>query len=130
MAFRVGRGGSPPLPDPAESGLHRDAHMKNTLQTIAQRFRPPRRIGVREAWLNHERYVGQRVSLHGIVRVFDADLPSAYFTLDDDPARVGLRAEATLLQPLVGRAVRAIGHLTFKPGVGIFLDVESITKER
>jgi hypothetical protein len=104
--------------------------MKNTLQTIAQRFRPPRRIGVREAWLNHERYAGQRVRLHGIVRAFEADLPSAYFTLDDDLARVGLRATETQLRPLIGQAVCAVGQLTFTPGVGIFLDVETITQER
>ncbi len=104
--------------------------MKNPLQAIAQRFRPPRRIGVREAWLNHERYAGQRISLRGTVREFDAETPSAHFTLDDGPARVGLRAEATQLQPFIGHEVRAIGQLTFKPGVGIFLEVESINKER
>jgi hypothetical protein len=104
--------------------------MKNPLQAIAHRFRPPRRVSVREAWLNHERYAGQRISLRGTMRAFDEESPSAYFTLDDGPARVGLRADATLLRPLIGRAVRAVGHLTFKPGVGIFLDVESITKER
>ena len=103
--------------------------MKKPLQAIAHRFRPSRRISIREAWLNHEHYAGQRISLRGTVRVFDAETPSAHFTLDDGPVRVGLRAPATQLQPLIGHAVRAIGQLTFKPGVGIFLDVESITEE-
>src|SRR5688572_23025759 len=104
--------------------------MTNPLQTIVQHLRPPRQISVREAWLNHERYAGQRISLRGTVRTFDADMPSAHFTLDDGPARVGLRAEEALLRPLVGRAIRAVGLLTFRPGVGIFLDVESLAEER
>jgi hypothetical protein len=99
-----------------------------SLRQLARYLRPPRRVSVRDAWLHHERYAGQRISLTGVIRVFDADTAAAYFTLDDGPARVGLRADPTLLRPLIGQSVRVSGKLTFKPGVGIFLDVESIAK--
>ena len=85
---------------------------------------------MREAWLHHERYAGRRLALRGVVRAFETDTPRAYFTLDDGPNRVGLRADATILLPLTGRAVRAMGTLVFKPGVGIFLEVEEIGEER
>ena len=85
-----------------------------------------RRLTVREAWLHHDQYQGQRLSLTGVVRVFDVDTSAPYFTLDDGPHRVGLRADAALLRPLTDRPVRAIGALSFKPGVGIFLEVEKI----
>jgi hypothetical protein len=97
------------------------------LRQLARNLRPPRRLSVREAWLNHEHYAEKRVSLTGVVLAFDLESPSAYFTLDDGPVRVGLRADASTLNPLTGRTVRAIGTLSFKPGVGIFLDVESIS---
>lgn len=100
------------------------------LRQLARNLRPSRRLSVREAWLNHERYAGKRVSLVGIVRAFDEASPAAYFTLDDGPARVGLRADAGVLLPLVGRRVHTSGTLSFKPGVGIFLDVESITERK
>jgi hypothetical protein len=100
------------------------------MRQLARTLRPPRRIGVREAWLNHERYAGKRVSLTGTVRPFDEDSPTAYYTLDDGPARVGLRAEASLLRPLTGRTARAVGTLSFKPGVGIFLDAEAVSARR
>lgn len=89
-----------------------------------------RRLTVREAWLHHDQYRGQRLSLSGVVRIFDADTPAPYFTLDDGPNRVGLRADAALLRPLVDRAVRASGTLSFKPGVGIFLEVDEIDEGR
>ncbi len=61
-----------------------------------------------------------------MVREFDGDTTTPYFTLDDGPHRVGLRADAVLLRPLTDCTVRAIGTLSFKPGVGIFLDVEDM----
>lgn len=88
--------------------------------------RRPRRLAVREAWLHHDRYAGQRLALRGVVRAFDADPDAPYFTLDDGPSRIGLRAEPAMLRPLVGRTVRAVGVLTFRPGVGIFLEVERV----
>jgi hypothetical protein len=97
------------------------------LRQLARNLRPPRQLSVREAWLNHERYVGQRIRLSGAVRAFDETGPTPYFTLDDGPARVGLRAESSRLLPLTGHRVRAVGTLSFKPGVGIFLDIESLT---
>jgi len=100
------------------------------LRQLARNLRPPRRLSVREAWLNHEQYAGKRISLTGIVRGFEEASPAAYFTLDDGPARVGLRAEVNELAPLTGHNVRAIGTLSFRPGVGIFLDVESITERK
>jgi hypothetical protein len=96
------------------------------LRQLARQLRLARRISVREAWLNHENYTEQRISLTGVVRAFDVDSPSAYFTLDDGSVRVGLRADVSLLHPLTGRMARAVGTLSFKPGVGIFLNVESI----
>lgn len=105
-------------------------HMIKPLQAIVRRLRPPRHIGVREAWLHHQHYKGQRIRLDGVVRAFDADTPAIYFTLDDGTVRVGLNAETDLLQPLIGRSVSAIGTLTFKPGVGIFLKVETISDKR
>lgn len=94
-------------------------------QTIGQRR--PRQIGVRDAWLDPDRYADQRVALVGVVRAFDLERTAPpYFALDDGPQRVGLQADAALLSGLIGREVRAIGTLTFKPGVGIFLQVEQI----
>jgi hypothetical protein len=98
------------------------------LRQLARTLRPPRRLSVREAWLNHERHVGKRIRLSGVVRAFDEENSAAYYTLDDGPVRVGLRAEASLLRPLTGSAVRAVGTLSFKPGVGIFLVVETIVR--
>ncbi|MFN8511245.1 MAG: hypothetical protein U0232_00540 [Thermomicrobiales bacterium] len=100
------------------------------LRQLARNLRPPRRLSVREAWLNHEHYAGKRISLVGNVRAFDEASPAAYFTLDDGPARVGLRTDAGVLRPLIGQNVRAVGLLTFKPGVGIFLEVETIATEK
>jgi hypothetical protein len=92
----------------------------------------PRRITVREAWLDPDRYADQIVSLGGVVRAFDLSTPAPYFTLDDGPQRIGLNGGHDLLSGLTGQSVRATGRLTFKPGVGIFLDVEAIdaTRER
>ena len=74
----------------------------------------------------HERYAGRRVAVAGVVRVFEAGTPGEYFTLDDGTDRVGLRGDAALLRPQVGRRVRAVGTLTFKPGDGIFLVAERV----
>ena len=86
----------------------------------------PRRITVREAWLDPDRYADQVVSLVGVVRAFDLTNPAPYFTLDDGPQRIGLNGDHNLLGGLTGQSVRATGRLTFKPGVGIFLTVEAI----
>lgn len=86
----------------------------------------PRVLTVREAWLAHERYVGQSVLLRGVVRIFDAASPDEYFTLDDGPNRVGLRGDAARLRTLVDCQVTATGQLVFKPGVGIFLEADQV----
>lgn len=86
----------------------------------------PRPVSVREAWLEHERYAGRRIATEGVVRVFEASTPGEYLTLDDGAQRIGLRGDAALLRPQIGRRVRATGVLTFKPGVGIFLDAEHL----
>lgn len=85
-----------------------------------------RRVSVRDAWLAHERYAGRRIAITGTLRSFESSTPTEYFVLDDGPQRVGLRGDAALLRPHVGRRVRAIGALTFRPGIGIFLDAESV----
>ncbi len=87
----------------------------------------PRRVSVHRLWLEHERYAGQRVLTTGVVRAFEAGTPDEYFVLDDGPNRIGLRTDGARLRQHLGRRVRATGTLTFKPGVGIFLDVETIT---
>ena len=92
--------------------------------------RRSRAIGVREAWLNPDRYSGQVVSLIGVVRAFDLDTPAPYFTLDDGPQRIGLRADQSILAGFTRQAVRATGKLTFKPGIGIYLEVEEIAASR
>jgi hypothetical protein len=89
-------------------------------------WRRMRSLSVRVAWLDHERYAGQRVAMRGLVRAFAADSPAAYFTLDDGPHRIGLRGEPAVLHEYAGQAVRVVGRLTFKPGVGIFLDIEQL----
>ena len=89
-------------------------------------WRRARSLSVRAAWLEHEQYAGQHVAVRGQVRAFDADSPAAYFTLDDGPHRIGLRGEPAVLRAYAGQAVRAVGRLTFKPGVGIFLDIEKL----
>ena len=86
----------------------------------------PRRVRVRDAWLTHEHHAGQRLAIAGVVRVFEAGTPREYFTLDDSPHRIGLRGDAAQLRALIGRPVRATGVLSFKPGVGIFLEVEEV----
>lgn len=90
----------------------------------------PRRVSVRDAWLEHERYSGRRLVTGGVVRLFAAGTPGAYFVLDDGPHRIGLRGDAARLRAYLGRPVEAIGVLTFKPGVGIFLDVEELRPRR
>ena len=87
----------------------------------------PRRIAVREAWLDPDRYADQRISLDGVVRAFELHTPAPYFTLDDGPQRVGLSGEQGVLATLIGQRVRATGKLTFKPGVGIFLVCDTVT---
>lgn len=89
----------------------------------------PIRIGVREAWLEHERYAGRRITTTGTIGQFEAGTPGEYFVLDDGPHRIGLRGDAALtalFRAHLGRRVRATGALTFKPGVGIFLDAEGV----
>ena len=86
----------------------------------------PRQVRVRDAWLAHERYAGRRLATAGVVRVFEAGTAREYFTLDDGPHRIGLRGDAAQLRALIGRPVQATGVLSFKPGVGIFLDVEEV----
>ena len=81
---------------------------------------------VRDAWLAHERYAGRRLATAGVVRVFEAGTPREYFTLDDGPHRIGLQGDASQLRALVGHPIQATGVLSFKPGVGIFLDVEEV----
>ena len=90
-------------------------------------WRRVRTLSVRAAWLEHDRYAGRRVAVHGQVRAFAADSPAAYFTLDDGPHRIGLRGEPGVLRSYAGRTVRVVGCLTFKPGVGIFLAIEKLT---
>lgn len=89
----------------------------------------PRQVGVRAAWLEHERYRGRRIAVRGTVGVFAAGTPEEYFVLDDGPHRIGLRGPAALVPSFraqLGRRVHVTGRLTFKPGVGIFLDAESL----
>ena len=86
----------------------------------------PLSLPVREAWLAHERYAGQRVALVGVVRAFEAGTPAEYFTLDDGPNRVGLRGDVATMRAQTGRRIQATGLLIFKPGDGIFLVAEGI----
>jgi hypothetical protein len=88
------------------------------------------RLRVRDAWLAHERYKGRRVAIVGVVRVFEEGTPDEYFALDDGPQRVGLRGDATAIRALIGRRVRAVGTITYKPGDGIFLIAERIEPRR
>ncbi len=91
----------------------------------------PARIGVREAWLAHEQYAGRRITTTGTIGVFEAGMPGEYFVLDDGPHRIGLRGEPALIpifRAHLGRRVRATGTLTFRPGVGIFLDAEGVER--
>ena len=83
---------------------------------------------MREAWLAHERYVGQTVALTGVVRAFEPGSPDEYFTIDDGPHRVGLRGDVTTLRAVVDQPVRVVGQIVFKPGVGIFLVVTTIAR--
>ena len=88
-----------------------------------------RRASVRALWLEHERYVGRRVATEGMIARFEPDTPGEYFVLDDGPHRIGLRAAGAPVATFrahLGRRVRATGRLTFKPGVGIFLDAEDV----
>lgn len=83
--------------------------------------------------MEHDRYHGRRVVTSGIVGVFDPDTPGEYFVLDDGPHRIGLRGTPALtadVRAYVGRWVRVTGLLTFKPGVGIFLDAEDLREAR
>ena len=96
--------------------------MKNILAGLRGR---PRRVSVRRLWLEHERYAGRRVLTAGVVRAFETGTPDEYFVLDDGPHRIGLRGDAGRLRQHLERRVHAVGTLTFKPGVGIFLDVEA-----
>lgn len=96
----------------------------------AWRKRRPRRVAVRAAWLDPDRYAGEPIFLDGVVHAFDTESSAPYFTLDAGPNRIGLQADGALLGPLTGRTVRATGHLTFKPGVGIFLAVDEIRARR
>src|SRR5690349_17661516 len=86
-------------------------------------------ISVRDAWLGHERYAGRRVTVAGVVLAFEAGTPGEYFTLDEGPNRIGLRGDAATLRAQTGHRVAATGLLSFKPGVGIFLDAESIEED-
>ena len=97
--------------------------MKSLLSGLRDR---PRRVSVRRLWLEHERYAGRRVVTAGVVRAFEAGTPDEYFVLDDGPNRIGLRGDAGRLRRHLERRVRATGTLAFKPGVGIFLDVEAL----
>jgi hypothetical protein len=81
---------------------------------------------VRAAWLEYERYTDRRITTRGQVCLFNAGSPAAYYTLDDGPHRIGLRGEPAALGPYAGQEVRVVGRLTFKPGVGVFLDVEQL----
>jgi hypothetical protein len=98
------------------------------LHAARERRAAPRRLSVREAWLAHERYVGQSVVLDGVLRAFEAGTSDEYFTIDDGPHRVGLRGDAATLRGLIGQPVRATGQIVFKPGVGIFLVAETIAR--
>ena len=84
------------------------------------------RIRVRDAWLAPERYAGRRVVAEGVVRAFEAGTPREYYRIDDGPHRIDLRGDGARLRALVGRPVRATGTLSFRPGVGIFLDAEVV----
>lgn len=85
-----------------------------------------RRVPVRDVWLAHEHYGGQRIATAGVVRCFESGTPDEYFTLDDGQQRIGLRGDAALLRAHVDRRVRVTGVVTFKPGVGIFLEAERV----
>jgi hypothetical protein len=89
-----------------------------------------RSLSVRAAWLEHERYTNRRVTTRGQICLFNAGSPAKYYTLDDGPHRIGLRGESAALGQYAGRVVRVVGRLTFKPGVGIFLDVEQLAPAR
>ena len=89
----------------------------------------PRRVSVRRLWLEHERYTGRRVLTAGVVRAFEAGTPDEYFVLDDGPNRIGLRGDAGRLRRHLERRVRAVGTLTFMPGTGIFLTVDTVAPD-
>lgn len=91
-------------------------------------WRGARRVGIRDAWLAPERYADATIAVVGEVRAFEAGTPGVYYTLDEGAARIGLRGEA--VSSWVGQRVRVSGKLTFKPGVGIFLDAERIAAAR
>jgi hypothetical protein len=78
-----------------------------------------RSLSVRAAWLEHERYTNRRVTTRGQICLFNAGSPAKY-----------LRGEPAALGQYAGRVVRVVGRLTFKPGVGIFLDVEQLAPAR
>lgn len=86
----------------------------------------PSPVAIRDAWLAPERYADRPIAVVGTVRIFDAGTPDAYCTLDEGDARIGLRGLPGAQDGWTGRRVRAIGTLTFRPGVGIFLDAKRI----
>ena len=86
----------------------------------------PRRVTVRELWLEHERWLGRRVATRGVVGSFEAGTRREYFVLDDGPDRIGLRGDPARLRALVARPVRAVGTLTFERGRGIFLVADEV----
>src|SRR3954447_20398596 len=103
--------------------------LSTSLDPVASGQPSALRITVRDAWLAHERYAGQQVTITGVVQVFEAGTPGEYFTLDEGPNRIGLRGDAALLRARVGQRATATGLLSFKPGVGIFLDAGGIEED-
>lgn len=89
----------------------------------------PRRVTVRELWLEHERWLGRRVATRGVVGIFEAGTRREYFVLDDGPDRIGLRGDPAQLRALAARPVRATGTLTFERGRGIFLVADEVRAE-
>lgn len=116
----------------AGAGLGRgriDCGRDGAMRLLAALRERPGRISVRTAWLEHERYRGRRIAIRGTIGVFETGTPHEYFVLDDGPHRIGLRGPAALVATFrgnLGRPVRVTGWLTFKPGVGIFLEAKDL----
>jgi len=95
--------------------------------TIVVRAEPPPVVPLRSIHFDTEQYIGKRVEVSGVVRVFQ-DTGAPYYVLEDaQENRVLLRSDGRQLSLHVDRALTVIGVVGFDDHVGIYLTVERMS---
>ncbi|MDE2491586.1 MAG: hypothetical protein KGM24_12135 [Elusimicrobia bacterium] len=92
------------------------------------RLSPPAPTTTRALWMSRETWAGRRVDVLGALEVFSPGKPGEHWVLQDGNFRVGVRGLSdAVLNPLLGRRVRARGVFAFSESYGGYLDAPALT---